>query len=149
MNKKKGFTLIELLVVIAIIGIIATFAVVALQSSRARARDAKRVADVKQMTTALALYSQSTGTYPESLSPGDPIRYPETASGTVFMEAVPAPPTPSDGSCVASTSYVYAPVENTDGQNTSYTITYCLGDTAGDIPAGISVATPAGMRQRD
>lgn len=149
MNKKKAFTLIELLVVIAIIGIIATFAVVALQSSRARARDAKRVADVKQMTTALAMYSQTAGTYPESLSPGDSIRYPENASGTVYMEVVPAPPTPSDGNCVASSSYAYVPVENEDGQNISFEITYCLGDATGDIPAGVNIATPAGMRKKN
>lgn len=148
MNKKKGFTLIELLVVIAIIGIIATFAVVALQSSRAKARDAKRVADVKQITTALALYAQSSGVYPETLVAGDYVRYPNTASGTVFMESVPAPPTPSDGNCVASTSYIYAPVENLDLENTSYTLTYCLGEATGDLPAGVNVATPAGMRQR-
>ena len=95
MNKKKGFTLIELLVVIAIIGIIATFSIVSLQSSRAKARDAKRVSDVKQMTTALALYAQSSGMYPESITTGGSIKYPNTATGTVFMEIVPSPPNSS------------------------------------------------------
>lgn len=55
-KKNKGFTLIELLVVIAIIGILATLAVVALQQARSRARDSKRVADVKQLSTALELF---------------------------------------------------------------------------------------------
>ena len=146
MNNKKAFTLIELLVVIAIIGIIATFAVVSLQSSRASARDARRVADVKQITTALALYMQASGVYPEALVAGDTIRYPENASGTVYMEAVPAPPVPSDGDCIASTSYVYAPVKNADLENISYTLSYCLGNVTGDIPAGVHTASPAGMR---
>ena len=62
--KKKGFTLIELLVVIAIIGLLSTLAVVALNSARAKARDAKRVGDVKQMQTALELYYNDNQSYP-------------------------------------------------------------------------------------
>ena len=54
--RQKGFTLIELLVVIAIIGLLSTLAVVALNSARAKARDAKRVADIKQVQTALELF---------------------------------------------------------------------------------------------
>ena len=146
MNNKKGFTLIELLVVIAIIAIIATLAVVALQSSRANARDAKRVADVKQMTTALALYMNAAGVYPDTVTAGGMIRYPDVATGTVFMEEVPAPPTPSDGDCVASTSYVYVPEENGDNENVSYGLTYCLGSATGDLTAGIHTASPSGMK---
>src|SRR3989338_8736347 len=56
MIKRKGFTLIELLVVIGIIALLSTLAVVALNNARAKARDGKRVADVKQMQTALELY---------------------------------------------------------------------------------------------
>ena len=64
MNKKKGFTLIELLVVISIIGLLATLAVVSLNSARAKARDAQRVSDVKQISTALEMYYASNGDYP-------------------------------------------------------------------------------------
>ena len=56
MRNKKGFTLIELLVVIAIIGLLATIAVVALNSARTSSRDAKRIADVRQVQTGLELY---------------------------------------------------------------------------------------------
>ncbi len=52
---KKGFTLIELLVVIAIIGLLSTMAVISLNSARLKARDAKRLSDVKQMSTLLSL----------------------------------------------------------------------------------------------
>ncbi|MBT3816923.1 MAG: prepilin-type N-terminal cleavage/methylation domain-containing protein, partial [Candidatus Magasanikbacteria bacterium] len=61
---KKGFTLIELLVVIAIIGLLSTLAVVALGSAREKARDSKRLSDLKQMQTALELYYTDVGSYP-------------------------------------------------------------------------------------
>ncbi len=64
MTNRKGFTLIELLVVIAIIGILSTIAVVALNTARSKSRDAKRIADVKQMQTALELYFNDQDEYP-------------------------------------------------------------------------------------
>ena len=52
----KGFTLIELLVVISIIGILSSFAVVSLNSARAKARDSLRKGDMAQIRTALNIY---------------------------------------------------------------------------------------------
>ena len=64
----KGFTLIELLVVIAIIGILATLAIVSLTTARSSSRDAKRLADLKQLQTALEVYYNDYGSYPTLLS---------------------------------------------------------------------------------
>ncbi len=67
MNKrlnKAGFTLIELLVVVAIIGLLSTLAVVALGAARVKARDAKRLSDLKQLQTALELHYADNNAYP-------------------------------------------------------------------------------------
>lgn len=142
MSKKKGFTLIELLVVVAIIALIATFAIVSLISARARSRDTKRVADVRQMQTALALYFSEHSSYPatSAVVPGSRI-----ASGTtVYMEQIPTPPQPTnDGNCAAGISaYTYTQQDS----GASYTISYCLGGQTGDLGAGYATATPGTLK---
>lgn len=58
-----GFTLVELLVVIAIISILATLLLLQLGVARAKARDAKRIADINQVRSALELYFDDNGSY--------------------------------------------------------------------------------------
>ncbi|MBU6431462.1 type II secretion system GspH family protein [Patescibacteria group bacterium] len=65
-NKERGFTLIELLVVIAIIGILSSVVLASLNTARTKARDAKRISEVRQIQTALALYYDKYGQYPGS-----------------------------------------------------------------------------------
>jgi len=55
--------LVELLVVIAIISILATLLLLQLGVARAKARDAKRIADVNQVRSALELYFDDNGSY--------------------------------------------------------------------------------------
>ena len=132
MNQKKGFTLIELLVVVAIIGLLSTLSIVALNSARAKSRDARRVADVKQIQTALELYYNDKGEYPTSTSSLVPS----------YMGMVPKPPLPvTDGSCTApTTEYTYS------GSTNTYTLTYCLGAPTGGLASGTGIATPAGIK---
>ena len=68
MKNKKSFTLIELLVVIAIIGVLSTVVLISLKSIRAKARDARRLSDMKQIQTALEEYYSDYGHYPQENS---------------------------------------------------------------------------------
>lgn len=62
---ERAFTLVELLVVVAIIGLLSTIVVVSINSARIRARDIKRVSDLRQIQLALELFSDSHNqTYP-------------------------------------------------------------------------------------
>lgn len=67
-KNKKAFTLIELLVVISIIGLLSTMSVYAVSVARVKARDAKRVSDIKQISTAIKLYYDNHGYPPEAIS---------------------------------------------------------------------------------
>ncbi len=64
--RSRGFTLIELLVVIAIIGLLASIILASLNSARAKGRDARRVADLHSIQTALELYYSDHNGYPSS-----------------------------------------------------------------------------------
>ena len=144
---KKGFTLIELLVVVAIIGLLATLSIVALNSARARSRDAKRVADIKQVQTALELYYNDFGSYPAAnavsfIAGNVGITSTTTGTTTVYMKLNPVAPTPSDGTCLTANTYTYSTVDALK----TYTISYCLGAATGGIPAGQNTSTPAGIR---
>lgn len=66
----RGFTLVELLGVIAIIGILAASVIAAVGTTRAKARDASRIAELKEVQSALTLYSESHGGYPSSTPSG-------------------------------------------------------------------------------
>jgi type II secretion system protein G len=146
MQEKKGFTLIELLVVIAIIGLLATLSVVSLNNARERARDARRVSDIRQIQTALELYFNAEDEYPTTVSITD--SEVETTKGvlggtitsgtTTFMDPIPTAPTPAD--CTSGNSYTYL---RTAGDTGDYTIEYCLGNDTGGIKGGVvQEATP-------
>jgi prepilin-type N-terminal cleavage/methylation domain-containing protein len=72
-NKSAGFTLIELLVVISIIGLLTTLAVVGLSNSRMKARDAKKIADFKNISTVLQLFYDKYGYMPPNYVSGQEV----------------------------------------------------------------------------
>ncbi len=152
-HNKKGFTLVELLVVIGIIAVLTSIAVIALGSARRKARDAKRVADVKAIQNALELYYQESNGYPTE-SPAVELGqgsykalcstgFETTCGGTAteFMGLVPTAPLPMDGGCSAGQNrYMYAA-----SAGGAYDITFCLGDNFGDYLGGMRTATEDGI----
>lgn len=69
---QKGFTLVELLVVISIASLLASIVLNSLKGVRVKARDARRMTDLKEIQKALTLYYHDYGAYPGmSVSTGE------------------------------------------------------------------------------
>jgi len=108
-SKQKGFTLIELLVVVAIIGILSTIVLVSLNEARAKARDVRRLADLRQMALALEFYYDDNNAYIDSS--GSCIAVNEANMGdltTTYMSNIPNDP-------MSSQNYSYGS-DPVDGQ---------------------------------
>jgi len=112
MNKKnKGFTLFELLVSISIIGILTALASVAFSGAQKKARDARRVQDIKLIQTAAEqYYSQNTYNYPGSGN---------YDAGDVW--------TPAGGTTVLESYCVCALMENTANANATSACNFSVG----------------------
>lgn len=158
--KSKGFTLIELLVVIAIIGVLSAVVLVSLNSARAKSRDARRLSDVRQIMTALEIYYNDNGAYPDEGGAANsplPTSTGPTGSATTewqdFLAAWPVAPSPEDGTCTAANNlYVYSGRNNdgTDDANgldpVSYRVDFCIGANTGGYTAGVNYASPTGIK---
>ena len=84
-TKLKGFTLLELIVVITVIVVLISLTLPAINNARMKARDGRRVEELREIETALRLYSQShSGNFPVSDS-GETI----SASSTLITALVP------------------------------------------------------------
>lgn len=102
---KNGFSLFELLVVMSIIGILTAVVSVAYSGAQRKARDARRVEDMKAIQTAAEqYYSQNSYIYPSS-------------SGVGW--------TGKDGSSILEVF----PIDPKDDSTNGYVYTYTVGTT--------------------
>lgn len=130
---KNGFTLLELLIVISIIGILVTVAVASYTSSQQKARNSRRMSDMKSVQNAAEQYyadnasaypsaTASFGTYLPVGFPSDPrpapytqYAYSTTTSGGIVV-----------GYCVC------ARMEGTVGNATDNACTFAASGSYGD-----------------
>lgn len=168
-NPKTGFTLIELLVVIAIIGLLASVVLVALNGARQKSRDAKRAADIAQLSQAMELFYNDHNSYPTTngsvsvttygiLSATSAVCTGGTAGCVdylvpTYLSKIPLSPVPVDGAtCAASyagataNDYQYAGTGNGVNTVANYTITFCISSQVGTLPAGIHTLTAGGIQ---
>jgi general secretion pathway protein G len=121
-ESSRGFTLIELLVVIAIIGILSSVVLASLNSARTKARDTRRISDIKQIQIALELYFDANGKYATKLS--DLV----TSGGLAGASLSALPVDPSGAAVNVTTGYKYA-------IDTATPAKYHLGATLEQAPA--------------
>lgn len=118
-----------------------------LYSARALSRDAKRMADIRMLASALELYYNDHGGYPEGKD-GVPV---DLASK--YISSVPIAPEPADGNCTGYyNAYWYQPTGQpklTEGKNLyqNYEYTFCLGENIGGYEAGINKLTMSGIQK--
>jgi prepilin-type N-terminal cleavage/methylation domain-containing protein len=72
-KNNHGFTMLEILVVAAVIALVGVFAAVTVNSARSKQRDATRLANVRQLQSAIEDHFNETNSYPpgELLPLGD------------------------------------------------------------------------------
>jgi prepilin-type N-terminal cleavage/methylation domain-containing protein len=104
---KSGFTLIELMVVLSIIALLSALVFSALSKARAKARDARRTADIHEIQTALELYMDGHGG-----------SYPKTASSTKLSDVSELGRVASSTDPLTGESYkYYGTNKNVAGEN--------------------------------
>lgn len=146
MENDKGFTMIELLIVIAVIGILAGMISVTTTGARLKARDTKRIGDMKALVVAQEMYYSDNTRYftcsqiAGDCSPHSATNYP---SGLGSRMAT-TPVDPKNTGTVCGTGYIYCGLDNTaDNQQ------YCYYAKLEEGAAVFFAASPKGTFRKD
>ena len=116
--------MIELLVVIAIIGMLAAIVLVSLNSTRSKARDARRKMDLKQIQTALEMYYDKYNHYPKS----NTWQYSSQAQPWIRCITCDGPGENANSMLEFMPSISVDPTNNANGPWTTGNYTYAYGD---------------------
>ena len=145
-----GFTVIEALITVAAAAIMILVLLTAIISARARARDARRLADVRSFASALKLFYKDNNFYPQgtrTILDGtqglDTTGWNGKPVPPIYMQKTAKSPLPADGNCAASqNAYIYSSLSD----ETDYSITFCLGQTTDGFGPGTHTVKPGGVR---
>lgn len=138
-HKKRGFTIIEVIVVVTIIGLLTSVVVANINNAKGKARDLKRHADLKAISTALTQYYLAHNKYPSWYDNGinyacswDPGNGPSFRPGDgclnllVTEKFLPSLPTPPRGAGASGGSFTF---------DNYYYDNWC---ESGPVPNGVS-----------
>jgi len=117
MKKKRGFTLVELMVVMSIISLLSSIVLVSINSTKAKARDAARVSDMKTIQNSIEIF-KSGGQLPWGYGSIN-----SALSGILVPTYLPSIPVDPNPSAFVQVTYYYC---NRDGFGTG---NYCHNDT--------------------
>ncbi len=113
-----------------------------LEGFESESQDATRLADIRQLASALELYYNDNNAYPESIN-GKPVNLTET-----YLGVYPTAPTPPNGTCTEDlNNYYYEAKKDSSGQATNYSLTFCLGSETGGIKAGNNEMSSQGINE--
>ena len=122
----NGATIVVIVIVaIVVIGILASVVLASLNSARMKGRDARRIADVKQLQLGLELYYDAKQTYPKSLQP----------LAQSYIDTIPDDPTGNPYTysyCSPGSYHLGASLEQQDHAalaNDADNVSMCLADT--------------------
>lgn len=128
LRKSKAFTIIELLVVIAIIGLLAVLILTRLNAARAKARNATRKANLREIQNALELYADDHGQRYPSQNTWSEISSSSLPGALVtdYMASIPDDPFATSGQ---EWHYLYITNTNLGGSGPPNDTRYCLATT--------------------
>lgn len=149
-KRPRGFTLIELLVVIAIIGILSAVVLASLNAARARARDAQRVSNVREMVKLMNLETGNSAQALTGCTTAGALTTACTGPGEIAQFANFGDPANPGAACTTSSSaeceYSISTAAGAAAASTEdYRIIFFLEEGAGDLTAGLhAVCGPSG-----
>ena len=144
-RKQNAFTLTEILIAIALIAVFTVIPVLAYNSFIKQSRDNQRKQDLGQIQSALEMYKQSNGVYPESLN--------DLLDAPGYIAEIPVDPLAGEdvpGGGGAEYGYLYssdedgvsysimAPLEETQGGSAKY---YVVNPNGSTLASGVPTAT--------